>query len=205
MGGEVGRKDAEKSASREASAQSAGDGSRATDTGLPSARDALPPRPPAPASGPDSLQAARQPPSAPPAHPVRPARPPAARPGGPPPSVREVAGAVEVPIPTREVTVDDRVWLMQQKGSSRIGYGRGSGARILSVGFEARTDGENPDATRYVLARSLNDVTEEELVSLVREVIQAPGPDSNFSGPGRRSPGRGRRSRGYRRRGGRWP
>ena len=112
--------------------------------------------------------------------------------------MREVAGAVEVPVPTREVTVDDRVWLVQQKGSGRVGYGRKSGARILSVGVEARNDGENPDATRYVLARSLNDVAEDELVSLVREVIQAPEPDSDSSGPGKRGPRRAGRSRGYR-------
>ncbi|MYC92274.1 MAG: hypothetical protein F4106_07780 [Gemmatimonadetes bacterium] len=133
------------------------------------------------------------------ARPKRPAKPPAARAGTPPLSVREVAGVVEVPIPTREVTVDDRVWLVRQKGSGRVGYGRGSGARILSVSVEARHDGDGPGATRYVLARSLDDVDEDDLVSLVREMIQGAGPESDSPGPGRRDPRRGGRSRGYRR------
>jgi len=133
------------------------------------------------------------------ARPPRPAKPPAARAGTPPLSVREVAGIVEVPIPTREVTVDDRVWLVRQKGAGRVGYGRGSGARILSVGVEARHDGDGPGATRYVLARSLNDVDEDDLVSLVREMTQAPEPESDSPAPGRRGPTRGGRSRGYRR------
>ena len=121
------------------------------------------------------------------------------RPGSPPPSARAAAGAVEVPIPSREVTVDDVVWVVRQKGSGRVGYGRGSGARILSVGVEARTDAENPDATRYVLAHSLDNVDEDELVSLVREVTQPPDADSGPQSRERHGRRRRGRSRGHRR------
>ncbi len=179
--------------------RSAGDAAGAGDAGLPSAPDTVLPGRPAAASVPGSLQAARQAPPAKAARPAPLAKPPVARSGSPPLSVREVTGVVEVPIPTREVTVDDRVWLVQQRGSGRVGYGRGTGARILSVGVEARHDGDSPDATRYVLARSLNDVSEDELVSLVREVIQAPVSDSDSPGPGRRGSTRRGRSHGYRR------
>ncbi len=143
----------------------------ARDGGLPSARDTLPP--PARAPGPS---AAARPGSAPARAPGYPPQP---RPGSPPLSVREAAGAVEIPAPAREVTVDDRVWVVRQKGAGKVGYGgaRGArGARILSVGVEARVDGEGPDATRYVLARSLSEVAEEDLVSLVREASRAPDP-----------------------------
>lgn len=150
--------------------------------GPSSARDAFSAPPTAPASVRESLV------------PARPGQ------STPPPSVREVAGAIEIPMPTREVTVEGQVWTVHQKGSARIGCGRGSSARILSVGVEAPEDPENPGATRYVVARSLDDVAEDDLMSLIGEVARAPGadPDSSQSGkPGARK--RGGHSGNYRR------
>lgn len=152
-------------------------------------RDALPPS--ARDAGPPSAREVG-PPSA------RDTLPPQ-RPGSPLPSARAAAGAVEVPVPSREVTVDDVVWVVRQKGSGRVGYGRGSGARILSVGVEAHADGESPDATRYVLAHSLKDVSEDELASIVREVIQPADAESGSPDRGERASHRRGRSHGHRR------
>ena len=173
-------------------ARSADDGEPGPAAGPPSAPDALSPQPAAPASVRELLKPVRQ--SRPAKH-VHPGKSASARQSTRPPSVREVAGAVEVTMPTREVTVDDQVWMVHQKGSGRVGYGCGAGARILSVGVEAPGDRENPVATRYVLARRLDDVAEDDLVSLVREVAQAPDPDPASSRRGERGARRGGRSR----------
>ena len=131
---------------------------------------AAPPASPAtPAPVRDSLKAARPVPAAPPA--------PSRRPG-PPPSVRAVAPAAGVSTPKREVTVDDEVWVLRQEGAGCVGYDRDAGATILSIGLEPRSDTDDVLATRYVMARSLDDVAEEELVSFVREVARAPDPVS---------------------------
>ncbi len=99
-------------------------------------------------------------------------------------------------MPAREVTLEDQVWTVHQKGAARIGSGRGSGIRILSVGVEAPGNRENPRATRYVLARSLDEVAEDALVSLVREIARAPDPDPERGGrPGGYPRYRRRRSR----------
>lgn len=157
---------------------------------------APPDAPAAPAPVRDSLKAARPVPAAAPAPPHRP---------GPPPSVRAVAPAAGVSTPKREVTVDDEVWVLRQEGAGCVGYDRDAGATILSIGLEPRSDAADVLATRYVMARSLDDVAEEELVSFVREVARAPDPVSKPS-PGadrerpqsaaarrRASPRRGRR------------
>ncbi len=135
---------------------------------------------PAPAPVRDSLKAVRPVPAAAPA--------PARRPT-PPPSVREVAPAVGVSTPKREVTVDDEVWVLRQEGAGCVGYDRDAGATILSIGLESPGDREDASGTRYLLARNLADVAEEELVSLVREVARAPeaGSDSPRGTPRRRS------------------
>ena len=60
---------------------------------------------------------------------------------------------------------------MRLKGVGRVGSAHSS-ARILSVGFEAPQDRQDPTETRYVFARRLEEVGEDELVSLVREVAR---------------------------------
>ncbi|MYG81927.1 MAG: hypothetical protein F4187_09295 [Gemmatimonadetes bacterium] len=75
--------------------------------------------------------------------------------------------------PTRDVEVGEEIWTLRVKGSASVGTG-GAGARILSVAFEAPGDRKDPEATRYLLARDLRDVGEDELVSLVREVARLP-------------------------------
>jgi len=94
-----------------------------------------------------------------------------------------------VSTPKREVTVDDEVWVLRQEGAGCVGYDRDAGATILSIGLEPPDDREEVSATRYVLARTLDDVAEEELVSLVREVARAPDEVSEAPGgtPQRRS------------------
>ena len=75
--------------------------------------------------------------------------------------------------------MDDQVWVLRQEGAGCVGYDRDPGATILSIGLEPPGDREDASATRYLLARNLADVAEEELVSLVREVARAPDPDSD--------------------------
>lgn len=70
--------------------------------------------------------------------------------------------------------MDDEVWVLRQEGAGCVGYDRDAGATILSIGLEPRRGADDVLATRYVMARSLDDVAEEELVSLVREVARAP-------------------------------
>lgn len=135
-----------------------------------------PAAPPAPAPVRDSLKAARSVPAAAPASPRRRA---------PPQPVRDIAPAAGVSTPEREVTVDDEVWVLRQEGAGCVGYDRDAGATILSIGLEPRRNADDVLATRYVMARSLDDVAEEELVSLVREVARAPDPGRKAS-PGAR-------------------
>ena len=127
----------------------------------------------APASVRDSFKGVQR---RPPARPAAPARP------TPPPSVRTVAPAAGVSTPRREVTVDDEVWILRQEGAGCVGYDRDSGATILSIGLEPPKDRDERSATRYVLARALDDVAEDELVSLVREVARAPNAESKAAG-----------------------
>lgn len=111
--------------------------------------------------------------------------------------MRDIAPAAAISTPKREVTVDDEVWVLRQEGAGCVGYDRDAGATILSIGLEPRSDGDDVLATRYVMARSLDDVAEEELVSFVREVARAPDPVGKPSrGANReRPPGAGARRR----------
>lgn len=127
----------------------------------------------APASVRDSLKSVQRRPA------PRPTRVP--RPTSPPP-VRDIAPPAGVSTPRREVTVDDQVWVLRQKGAGCVGYDRDSAATILSIGLEPPGNRDDPSAIRYVLARTLDDVAEEELVSLVREVARAP--DAGTKGAG---------------------
>lgn len=148
---------------------------------------ATPPGSPAPATPPaapaapapvrDSLEAVRPVPAAATAPPRR---------HTPPQPVRDIAPAAGVSTPKREVTVDDEVWVLRQQGAGCVGYDRDAGATILSIGLEPRRNADDVLATRYVMARSLDDVAEEELVSLVREVARAPDPDRKASPRARR-------------------
>lgn len=137
----------------------------------------------------DALQPARS--GAPP-----PARPGPARDSTPPPA-RNLRGGRSPVEPTRDVEVGEETWTIRVKGAATVGTGS-AGTRILSVAFEGPGEGSDPRLTRYVLARDLHDVGEEELVSLVREVSEQPAPGSTRSERGGRL--RGQRSR--RRRGG---
>lgn len=123
------------------------------------------------------------------------APPPAARETTPPPA-RVLDRAVAPVEPSRDVKLGEETWTVRLKGAATVGSGH-AGARILSVGFEAPKRRVDPDETRYVLARTLEDVGEDELLSLVREVAQRPDATPEPAGRGRR--GRGRR--GGRRRG----
>ena len=131
------------------------------------------------------------------------AKPRAVRPRGRPPPVREVAAPTEVAVSEREVKVDDVVWKVHQKGAGRVGYGGGYGPRILSVGVQSTADRREVGGARYLVGRTLADVAEEDLVSMVREVARTPDPDADSPGrKRRRSRQRGRgRARGGRRRG----
>ena len=82
--------------------------------------------------------------------------------------------------------VDDEVWVLRQEGAGCVGYDRDAGATILSIGLEPRRNADDVLATRYVMARSLDDVAEEELVALVREVARAPDPGRKASPASRR-------------------
>lgn len=176
---------------------------------LPSARDALrPARPPA------------APPTAKPA-PARDAPPPSPRPapvhGSPrkPASVRENPRPQAPPVPvresapppardlerarapverTRDIEVDEEMWTVRVKGAASVGSGN-AGARILSVSVEGPAERSDPDETRYVLARDLQDVGEEELASVVRELAGQPGPTPTQSEGGGHSRDRGSRRR----------
>lgn len=170
---------------------------------LPSAKDALKPARAAatPLAKPDPARE-NAPPSPPPAtvrdKPTRPTRvrdnaPPAqpvhARETAPPPA-RDLAMARTPVQPTRDIEVDEETWTVSVKGAASVGSGH-AGARILSVAVEGPGERADPDATRYVLARNLQEVDEDELVSLVREVARPPGPTSTQS-VGRKNPrGRG--------------
>ena len=79
---------------------------------------------------------------------------------------------------------------MRLKGAGRVGSAH-AGARILSVGFEAPRDRADPAETRYVFARRLEDVGEDELLSLVREVARQPLAGARVDDPGRGAPGTG--------------
>ena len=136
--------------------------------------------------------------SGPAAAPKRPKRPAAPSPGRPisarettPPPARDLERASAPSEATRDVQVDEETWTVRQKGAASVGSGYAT-ARILSVGFEAPGKQRGTSETRYVLARRLEDVGEDELVSLVREVAQHPDATSGHSARGSRIPGRGR-------------
>lgn len=90
-----------------------------------------------------------------------------------PPPARDLE-RVRTPVePTRQVDVDEETWTVRVKGAANVGTGS-AGARILSVAFEGPGEQKAREVTRYVLARNLRDVGEDELVSLVREVARPP-------------------------------
>ena len=154
------------------------------------AREALPaPREPGPRGG------SRPQPAAPGRRPgPRPRRPVPVRESTPPPA-RDLERARTPVEPTRKVDVDDETWTVRVKGAATVGTGN-AGARILSVAFEGPGEQKNLDATRYVLARDLRDVGEDELVSLVREVARPPGDRPAKPGGGHMRGGGSRRRRG---------
>ena len=181
---------------------------------LPAARDGLPPARDGLPQARDGLPAARSPlPSArksPPSardtvkpSPPSPTRPVPVRRGAPPPSARRFParrpatprardlGAVGTGAePTREVRLGEETWTVRLKGAGRVGSAH-AGARILSVGFEAPQDRADPAETRYVFARRLEDIGEDELLSLVREVARQPLAGARVDDPGRGAPGTG--------------
>ena len=152
-------------------------------------RDGGPPPRPAPAN--------RGTPSRPPRpadrEPPRSRKPPAAR-EAPPPPARNLDRAGPRTEPVRDVRLGEETWRVRLKGAATVGSGH-AGARILSVGFEAPEDRANPVETRYVLARRLEEVSEDELLTLVREVARQPVATPGSSRRRRRSPGRERRRR----------
>ncbi len=131
-------------------------------------------------------------------------KPAPARDGAPPPAAREttprparVLDRAVAPVESsRDVELGEETWTVRLKGAATVGSGH-AGARILSVGFESPKRRADPDETRYVLARTLEDVGEDELLSLVREVAQRPDATPEPAGRGRRAQGR----KGGRRRG----
>ena len=93
-------------------------------------------------------------------------------------SVREVAPPIGIPVPTREVMVDGVAWTVRQRGASRIGRAVPGSAAVLSLSVEAKGAGgpsTTDPPTRYFLARSLQDVPEEQLVAFVRDLAPAAG------------------------------
>lgn len=165
---------------------------------------------PAPAAKPVPVRQAVPPPSKPEPASARdqplgpPPKPAPARDGAPPPAAREttppparVLDRAVAPVePSRDVKLGEETWTVRLKGAATVGSGH-AGARILSVGFEAPKRRADPDETRYVLARTLEDVGEDELLSLVREVAQRPDATPEPAGRGMRARGR----KGGRRRG----
>ncbi len=93
-------------------------------------------------------------------------------PGRPPlQSVRSGALPAGVSHPTREVVVDDTAWTIHQRGASRIGLQGAGPVAILSLGVEPVGESASPPGdlpTRYFVARSLDEVPEEELVAFIR-------------------------------------
>lgn len=152
-------------------------------------RDGGPPPRPAPAN--------RGTPSRPPRpadrEPPRPRKPPAAR-EAPPPPARNLDRAGPRTEPARDVRLGEETWRVRLKGAATVGSGHAA-ARILSVGFEAPEDRADPVETRYVLARRLEEVSEDELLTLVREVARQPVATAGSSRRRRRGPGRERRRR----------
>lgn len=124
-----------------------------------------------------------------------PAKRPSSRDAAPPPARDLVRGGAR-PEPVRDVKLGEETWTIRLKGAATVGSGH-AGARILSVAFEGPEKRTDPAETRYVLARRLEDIGEDELVSLVREV--AHNPDATSRPPPRRerpqSRGRGRGGR----------
>lgn len=114
-----------------------------------------------------------------------------------PPPARELTDTIEPERPSRRVEVGDEVWNLVVKGSATLGSGRGRGARLLSIGFEAPGDGPDPEGTRYLVANGLDDVDEDVLRGLVAEVARR-APAMPGSSSRSRKPPRGRR---FRRRG----
>ena len=123
--------------------------------------------------------------------PPGPPKPPAARDAAPPPA-RDLGRTGARTEPARDVKLGEETWTVRLKGAATVGSGH-AGARILSVAFEGPEERADPAGTRYVLARRLEDVAEDELLSLVREVAHKP---DATSGPARR----GTRARGPKRR-----
>ncbi len=123
-----------------------------------------PKKPQCPAAVPDS-------PVSPPPSPPGPARSPLL-------SVRDVAPPTGVRVPTREVIVDGAPWTVSQLGASRIGRAGTESPAILSLGVGPGTAGgpSAPDPpARYFLARSLDEIPEEQLVSFIRDCAPAAG------------------------------
>ena len=123
------------------------------------------------------------------------AKPPAARDAGPPPA-RNLERTDARRDPARDVRLGEETWTVRLKGAATVGSGH-AGARILSVAFEAPGGATDADETRYVLGRSLEDVGEDELLSLVREVARKPGETTESARRRRPAPDRksGRRRR----------
>ena len=94
-------------------------------------------------------------------------------------------------MPSRQIEVGDEVWTVLVKGSATVGSGRGQGARLLSIGFEAPGARPSPEGTRYLVANQLEDVDEDVLRGLVAEVDRNPGVGSGVSRH-RKPRGRGR-------------
>lgn len=95
--------------------------------------------------------------------------------------------------PARDVRLGDETWKVRLKGSATVGPGHAR-TRILSVALESPEGRADAVETRYVLARRLEEVGEDELLSLVREVARGPEAPSGTGGRERR--GRGRRGGG---------
>lgn len=152
-------------------------------------RDGGPPPRPAPAN----RGAASRPPKPAERDTPGPRKPPAAREASPP-SARDLDRAGPRTEPARDVRLGEETWRVRLKGAATVGSGH-AGARILSVGFEAPEDRADPVETRYVLARRLEEVSEDELLTLVREVARQPVATSGSSRRRRRGSGRQRRRR----------
>ena len=84
------------------------------------------------------------------------------------------------------------MWTVVVKGSAAVGSGREQGARILNICFEAPGERPDPEGTRYLVANRLEDVDEDVLRALVKEVHRNPGGTAGFPRRGRRTRGRGR-------------
>ncbi|MCY4571733.1 MAG: hypothetical protein OXF01_02935, partial [Gemmatimonadetes bacterium] len=125
-----------------------------------------------------------------PARDTAPPAPPTARDAAPTPA-RDLARTGARTEPARDVKLGEETWRVRLKGAATVGSGH-AGARILSVAFEGPEKPAGPAETRYVLARRLEDVGEDELLSLVREVAHRPDAASRPARRGRRPHGRKR-------------